>query len=213
MVVITDSGGSTAADPSDWTIHVAVEGGLTATPNDFPGLAAGTSVSIPAGKGFTIKSNNARTDFAAYPVDAACAKAYGGGGLAAGASVTCTITRDDRPRINVTVNVNGGGPSTEGDVWVAITGAEASPPGFYGSGQVVVGFGLTYSITASSLADYTSSGPVGADCSGTMPLNGSSPGTCTFTYDYVPPPSPASMFPPMFLAFLRPRRWPTTATG
>jgi hypothetical protein len=207
MVVVKDSGGSSAADPTDWTIHVTLGSG-TATPNDFPGSASGTSVSIPAGTTFSVKSNNARTDFAAFPTDADCA----GGGLAAGTTgPTCTITRDDRPRVNVTVDVVGG-PSTENDVTVTVIGGEAKPPSFTGSGTTVLGFGLTYSINATSLVDYTSSGPVGAGCDGSLSLS-APPASCTFTFDYVPTPAPAAPLPFLLLPFLRPRRWRSTATG
>lgn len=211
MVVVKDSGGDANAAAPNWTIHVAVEGGLTAIPNDFPGSVAGTSVSIPAGKGFTIKSNNARTDFAAFPTDSHCSKAFGGGGLAGGTSGwSCTITRDDRPRVNVEVNVNGG-ILAPADVLVSITDGQANPTTLQGSGQVVVGWGLSYHITASPLTDYTSSGPLDADCDGPLPLS-ALPVTCSFTYTYAPSPAPAVPLS-LFLPLVPARRWRPTTTG
>jgi hypothetical protein len=216
FAVVKDSGGSSAADPSDWLIVIKGDAAPYASDNNFTATTSGTTVIIPAGMGYRIVDNNARPDFAAFPVDSDCYKVNGGGGLAPGAKVTCVITRDDKPRIKVVTTVNGGGPSSAGDVNVTVSGGEATPASFPGESagrDVVVGFGLTYTISMSNLADYDKSAGVGACGPQALPLD-SPPQQCEFTYTYNPPatPEPTALVVP-FLPLLRPRRWRTTPTG
>ncbi|MEA2675229.1 MAG: hypothetical protein QOI92_2421, partial [Chloroflexota bacterium] len=158
--VITNSGGSAFALASDWTMRITGTAAIGASQNDFPGSESGTAITIPAGKDYSISSNNFRPDYAAYP--AASPDCHSATGLAASASVICTVTRDDRPRVKVITTVDPTGPSHASDVAVTVNGANANPSGFSGSESgvvVVVGFGLSFDVSMTDLADYTQSAP------------------------------------------------------
>ena len=188
MVVINNSGGSASA--ADWDMVLTGEGGSGASPNNFPGSATGTAVSIPAGKGYRV-IDDASVDGYAGRVDSAdCFRADGGGGLAAGTTVTCTITRNDRPRVRVITDVinNDGGGAKASDVNVTVSGANATPSSFSGSEVgvvVVVGFNLTYTVTQSNLGGYVKSSS-GA-CSGSLGVDAPI-AECRFTFNDEPPP-------------------------
>jgi hypothetical protein len=99
-------------------------------------------------------------------------------------------------------------------VAVTVNGANANPSGFNGSESgvvVVVGFGLSFDVSMTDLADYTQSAPSGVCSSAGLALN-AAPVTCTIMFTYVPTPPPAlpAVFSPLLpIAFplaLR-RRW------
>ena len=214
MVVVNNSGGS--ALPADWTMIVSGEGGSAASPNNFPGSTSGTAVSIPAGKGYRVTDDASQAGYAGRVASPDCFRADGGGGLAAGSTVTCTITRNDRPRVRVITDVTGGSASA-GDVTVTVDGGNANPSSFSGSESgvvVVIGFDLTYSVSQSNLSGYTKSSS-GA-CSGSLGVDAPM-AVCTFTFDVEAPPPPTDS--PAPIAWLTPvggaarlggRRWWTT---
>jgi hypothetical protein len=215
LVVVTNSGGA-AAHPSDWTIQVSGAAGSGASPNFFAGSASGTAVSIPAGLAYSIFSNNARTDYAAVPAPSAdCSQ--GTGGLAAGSTVTCTITRNDRPRVLVKTHVinDDGGSASANDWSVTVSGSQVSPSAFTGSEAgtvVVVGVEQTYTVQMSSAVDGQYALTKAGDCGPTFLGVDAPQATCTFTYDDNPPP-PSQSMPWLLLPFVPKRRWRSIPTS
>jgi hypothetical protein len=214
--VITNSGGSSFALASDWTMRITGTAATGASQNDFPGSESGTAITIPAGKDYTISSNNFRPDYAAYPAASPDCHRASGTGLTAGTMVTCTITRNDRPRVRVITHVINDDSGTAGapDWSVSIPDGNAAPSSFTGSESgtvVVVGFGLTYTVTMSGgPSDYALS--KSGDC-GPTSLGLDDPATtCTFTFDD-PTPSPTvpnSVLPivfPLAVPLALRRRW------
>jgi Prealbumin-like fold domain len=214
--VITNSGGSSFALASDWTMRITGTAAIGASQNDFPGSESGTAITIPAGKDYTISSNNFRPDYAAYPAASTDCHRASGTGLTAGTTVTCTITRNDRPRLRVITHVVNDdlGTAAASDWNVSIPDGNASPSSFAGSESgtvVVVGFGLTYTVTMSGgPSDYALS--KSGDC-GPTSLGLDDPATsCTFTFD---DPTPSPTVPNAVLPILFPlavplvlrRRW------
>lgn len=200
MHVINNSGGSATA--SDWKMVLIGEIG-TSIPNSFPGSEAGTAVSVPAGKGYRVVDDASQPGYAGRLSSAGCLQPEGGGGLAAGTTVTCTITRNDRPRVRVITDVIGGA-ATADEVTVTVDGANASPSTFPGSEAgvvVVVGFDLTYSVTQSDLAGYAKSSS-GA-CEGSLGVD-APVAECTFTFDDDTPPRTGAAAPAAPLAWLVP---------
>jgi hypothetical protein len=212
--VITNSGGSLSASADDWTMSITGGAASGASQKTFPGSESGTTITIPAGKDFTFSSNNARSDYAAYPGSSPDCHRASGSGLIAGTTVTCTITRNDRPRVLVVTHVitDDGGTASASDWSVSVPDGQASPSSFNGSESgtvVVVGFGLTYTVSMSGgPSDYALS--KSGDCGPTSLGLDEPQTTCTFTFDdpTPPPPSvPSPMLPIAFLPILLPRRW------
>jgi hypothetical protein len=211
--VITNSGGSVSATASDWTMTISGTAASGASQNHFPGSESGTTVTIPAGKDYFITSNNVRSDYAAYPGSSADCHRASGSGLTAGTTVTCTIIRNDRPRVRVMTHVitDDGGNASASDWTVSVPDGNATPSSFTGSESgtvVVVGFGLTYTVSMSGgPSDYALA--TSGDC-GPTSLGLDDPATtCTFTFDD-PTPSPTVPKPALPIAFLPlalRRRW------
>ena len=126
--------------------------------------------------------------------------------------VSCTITRDDRPRVNVITTVDPAGLLYAGNVTVTVNGANANPGSFSGAESgvvVVVGWGLSFDVSMTDLTNYTQSAPSGVCSSLGLALNAAQV-TCTITFTYVPPPPPVvpqPVAPIAFLPILLPRRW------
>lgn len=213
MDVINNSGGSTPA--SAWTMVLSRDAAGGASKNNFAGSESGTTLTIPAGQGYLVQDDASQAGYAPRLSSADCSRPNGVG-LAAGAVVTCTITRNDRPRVRVVTHVvnDNVGTASAADWGVSVTSANATPSSFAGSESgtvVVLGFDLSYSISISGPAEYAES--TTGDCSSTLGLGVDAPATlCTFTLDD-PAPGPTGFIPWVVLPLLRPRRWRTTATG
>jgi hypothetical protein len=211
MHVINNSGGSAAA--ADWHMLISGEAGAKATPNGFTGTEAGRSVTIPAGKGYRVTDDASVSGYAGRLASPECLLPDGGGGLAAGTTVTCTITRNDRPHITVVTSVTNddGGTASASDWTVSVTGANVSKPSFSGSEAgvvVVVGFDVPYGITESGPAGYTESAT--GDCSAILGVD-APPTSCTFSLDDNPAPTvPETALVIPFLPLVLPRRWRLT---
>lgn len=210
LVPVTDDGGRALA--SSWTISVTTAG--SASPTSFAGSAAGTTVTISAGASYSVSSTGPTGYTQGLTTD--CSSTSGGLPVA-GATETCTITRDDiKPLVTVRTIVNGGGPESPADWTVTVSGLAVSPGSFAGdSSGVDVRFDANYPFAVEQ------SNPGATDYqeepqSGTCTSGGEVPGsvlTCTFVFTYEPPPTEA---PPaaIFLAAWAPgiaglRRWTT----
>lgn len=218
MNVVNNSGGSTTA--SDWTMKITGEVGSDVSPNYFPGSATGTSVSIPAGTPYLVSGDLATTGYGAPSISSDCKREDGSAGLPAGTTVTCTITRNDKPRVEVITNVinNDGGGASASDWSVTVTGAGASPSSFSGTAGgriVIVEPGASYVVSMSGPSGYAESSA--GSCSTSLGINDAQ-ATCTFTFNDEPqatdlPPAPAQGFPvliPVGIG-LGGRRWWTAA--
>lgn len=219
MVVVNNSGGS--AEPSDWTMKLTGEVGSNVIPNNFPGSESGTSVSIPSGKGYLVTDNLAVAGYAAPSASSDCKRDAGSGGLAPGTTVTCTITRNDKPRVRVIVDVvnDNGGTASAADWTVTVAGANATPSSFAGSESgrvVVVDPGAGYDVATDGPSGY--SGSSTGDCSTSLGINDAQT-TCTITFDDIepgptgpaPPQLPSAWLLPVWGAVgLGGRRWWTT---
>lgn len=214
MHVVNNSGGSTPA--SAWKVSIGGEAGGAASKNNFAGSETGTTLTIPAGQGYRVADDASQAGYAPRLPSPECTSPTGVG-LAAGATVTCTLTRNDRPHVTVVVHVTGG--SATANQWaVTVTSANASPKNFQGSEagvEVIFGFDLSYSIA-------TSGGPSGYAesqdpvCSSTVGRGiDDPPAVCTFTEDptATAPASTGTVIPLLLVPLRRPRRWRPTTTG
>lgn len=222
MHVVNNSGGD--AQAGDWTMTIGGEAGSSASDNNFPGSEDGTSVTIPAGQGFQVLDDNSQAGYA-KSVQGTCLLSNNSAGLTPGAEVTCTITRNDRPRVLVKTHViNDDGGSAEANAWnVTMNSANAAPPTFEGTEAgrlVIIGIDLDFQVQMSGPTGYTETDRSG-NCGGLTTVDDPET-TCTVTFnDDPPPPSPLGLAPIPFLPvlpvisvpLLRPRRWRTTPTG
>ncbi|HVM76845.1 MAG TPA: hypothetical protein VMU07_01700 [Candidatus Paceibacterota bacterium] len=98
--------------------------------------------------------------------------------------------------LNVVVSVNNtqGGAATPSAFTVSVSGANASPSSFAGSSTgtaVVVSGGATYSVSASSVANYSMS--TSGNCAG--PITAGTADACTVTETFVPPSNGTTTLP------------------
>jgi hypothetical protein len=201
--VQNDNGGDNVA--SDWTIKISGEVGLGVSQNNFPGSESGTPVTVTAGMGYQVNDDNAVPGYSGDVTDPDC---HPVNGLAAGASVTCTIIRNDRSaHINVTIAIVGATPPDAPTL--SVSGPNASPTSVSGEGttSVALDSNATWSVTYDSGASGYAVDPSGT-C-GNSGLNEGQTVSCTFTFTEPAPPAPARA--PMaalpFLPLLFPRRW------
>jgi len=182
----------------------------TASPNNFPGSESGTSVTVPAGKGYLVTDDRAVSGYGAPSPSADCHRNTGSG-LTAGQVVTCTITRSDlRAHVNVTIAYSGAAPAD--DAVLDLSGPNVSPSSVSGAGTTSVAldsngsWSVTYSSGASGYSIDTS-----GNC-GSSGLNEGQTVSCTFTFtEPAPAPARAPMQAPVaglpFIPLLLPRRW------
>lgn len=205
MHIVNNSGGSALA--SNWTMKITGEVGGGVSPNNFAGSEAGTPVTVTAGKGYLVTDNVAVGGYGSPSATSDCLRSPGVG-LAPGTTVTCTITRNDKPRVAVVTNVTNddGGTAGASDAAMTVTGGNASPSSFAGSAAgrvVVVDPGVSYSV-GGSLSGYTLESSSGA-CSTSLAINDPQ-GTCTITFNDIPTPT-GPVAPLAILPFVLPRRW------
>jgi hypothetical protein len=219
VLVMNNDGGNEAA--ADWTFFPQSAG--SETPASFVGSANGTSVTIAAGKSYSITATGpggyTRTQ------SSNCSSATGGLPIG-GATESCTISLNDQAvRLVAYVNVSGGS-ATASDWTVTVTATNVAPVAqFSGSGAgTVVRFDANAPFSASVNID---SGPpdyalvMSGDCAD----SGLAPGadiSCFFDLTYAPPPTPAAtavgpILPSVLVApvllRLGGRRWRTTTAG
>jgi len=206
MSVINNSGGS--ALPSAWTMKLTGEAQSGASPQTF---SSGATVTIPSGLGYLITDNGNVAGYGAPQPSTDCHRDAASAGLAPGASVTCTITRNDiAPHVNVTIAIVGADPPDA--AVLAVTGsANASPSSISGTGTTVTldanaDFAVVYDSGASGYA---------IDSSGTCSSSGlalAQAVSCTYTFTEPTPTVPGAIIPPFLPFLLLPRRWRTTRT-
>jgi hypothetical protein len=214
MHVVNDDGGDNVA--SDWTMKLTGEIG-TASPNSFPGSESGTSVTIPAGKGYLVTDNLAVSGYLLTSPDPDCKRDAGSGGLAAGTTVTCTITRNDqRAHVNVTINYFPSNVTPPEDTILSISGANANPTtakGSDGTTSVALDSNASWSIDVQSVSSgWTAEAPSGTGTCSSGGLNEGQTVSCTYTFDQpggVPVTAPvrAPIAGVPFLTLVLPRRW------
>ncbi|MBA4180761.1 MAG: hypothetical protein C0506_09255 [Anaerolinea sp.] len=178
--VVNGNGGTAAS--SDFTIAVT---GTNATPSSFPGSSTGTAVTMDAGT-FSI-TESGPSGYSGSISGTGCPTTFGASAavsIAAGATVTCTITNDDiAPKLTVTkvvTNNNGG------------TAVVADFPLFVDATAVTSGVQNTFNAGAHTVSETGMSG-YAATISGDCAANGSitlAPGdvkACTITNDDISP--------------------------
>lgn len=105
-------------------------------------------------------------------------------------SITGIVPPATTSTLNVILSVNNsaGGSAAPSDFTVSVNGADASPSSFTGSStgtSVIVSGGTDYTVSASSVADYTTT--ESGNCTGPITAGGAD--ACTVTETYTPPTS------------------------
>ncbi|HET7181371.1 MAG TPA: hypothetical protein VFI15_03980 [Candidatus Limnocylindrales bacterium] len=209
MHVINNSGGSAVS--TDWTMRILGEIGLGVSTNNFPGQESGTTVTVTADKGYQVSDNNA---VAGYLGDVSDPDCHPVNGIPAGSTHTCTVIRNDKPRVSVITEVVNDdlGVAGPGDWTVSVTGANAKPSTFSGVGGsgklVIVDANMTYTVSMDGPTGYTQTGTSG-DCNTSRGINDAET-SCTITFNDDPAPTvpagvPTAVF--LFPPLLSPRRW------
>jgi YVTN family beta-propeller protein len=186
--VINEGGGD--REPSDFTITVD---GNNPTPSSFDGSSSGTTVTINEGSyNVTEEGPDISSDY----VPGRYTPSYSSncaGEIQPGDTVRCTITNKYNqfipgvlPKLIVTKQVinDGGGEAEPSDFTITVDGNNPNPSSFDGSssGTSVSLEPGSYSITESSLPEYTSS--KSGDCAGSLSTGETK--QCTITNIYHP---------------------------
>jgi hypothetical protein len=179
--VVNDNGGLKTA--ADFMLHVK-QGTNDVSNSPAVGSEAGTSYSLPPGA-YVVSENTPPTGYTMTGITGAC-DASGNVTVAAGGSVTCTITNDDQAAtlivIKHVINDNGGSKAA-GDFTMNVTGGNVAPnasfAGAESPGTTVTLDAGSFSVDETSDLGYTKT--TSADCAGTI-ANGQTK-TCTITND------------------------------
>jgi hypothetical protein len=183
LAVDNTAGGS--AISSNFTVTVS---GANAAPSSFGGNAGGTAVTVDGGASYTVGASS-QPNYT-FSQSGNCT-----GPIAAGNSDTCTVTETYSPapiptstlNVFLVVDNSRGGAATPSSFTITVGGG--TPTTFAGNASgtaVVVDADTSYTVGASSLANYTAT-PSG-NCAGPIAANTADSCTITETYGTLIPP-------------------------